>query len=108
MHPHPGPESSDQSRGQKERVLGNEIGVDDAYTREPMSSLRAALSTKRIIDDVIEEPRNIKQRTADDIGYAGSRVAPAPRRCIEARNGTVEMQEAHWKQGSNEQCIAAF
>ena len=53
MHPNPGPGSEGQSRGQRERVLGKEIGIDDAYTREPMSSLVAALRTKRTTDDVI-------------------------------------------------------
>ena len=61
MRPHLGPRSDGQCRGQKEGVQGKEVGVDDVYTREPMSSLRAALSTKRSIDDVIQEPRNVKQ-----------------------------------------------
>ena len=108
MRPHPGPRSGDQSRGQKERVFGNEIGVDDAYTGDPMSSLRVALSTKRNIDDAIQEPRNIKQRTEEGIGYICARVVPAPRRCIEARNGTVVVQKAHRRECNNEQCIAAF
>ena len=73
-----------------------------------MSSLRAALNTKMAIDDWIEEPRNIKQRTADDGEWANSKVIPAPMRCIQARNGIVEMQEAHRRSCSNEQCIAAF
>ena len=89
MHPHPGPENSDHSRGRKERVFGNEVGVDDAYTREPMSSLRAALSTNRNIDDVIEEHRAIKQTTADDGDHIVARVTPAPRRFIQAGNGTI-------------------
>ena len=108
MRPHPGPRSDDQSRGKKERVLGKEVGVDDVYTREPMSSLRAALSTKRSIEDVIQEPRNVKRRTEEDIGYVGSRVVPVPKRCIEARNGTAIMQKAHRSECSNEQCLAAF
>ena len=79
MHPHPGPADSDHSRGQKERVLGSEAGVDDAYTGEPMSSLQAALSTKRTIDDEIGKPRNIKQRTAGENDHDDARVIPAPR-----------------------------
>ena len=42
VHLHLGPDRNDMSRGQREAVLGNEIGVDDAYTRGPMSSLQAA------------------------------------------------------------------
>lgn len=36
------------------------------------------------------------------------RVAPAPRLCIQARNGIEEMQERHRKECANERCIAAF
>ena len=61
-----------------------------------------------LIDDVTEEHCNIKQRTADDGDHVDARVTPAPRRCIQARNGAVEMQEAHRMGCSNEQCIAAF
>ena len=79
MHSHLGPRSDDQSRGQKEGVLGKEVEVDDVYTMGPMSSLRAALSTKRSIEDVIQEPRNTEPRTEEDIGYVGARVAPVPK-----------------------------
>ena len=73
-----------------------------------MSSLQAALNTKRTIDDGIGEPRNIRQNTAGDGTYADAKVTPAPRRCIQARNGAVEMQETHRRSCSSEQCIAAF
>ena len=73
-----------------------------------MSSLQAALSTKRTIDDEIGKPRNIKQKTADENDDDDARIIPAPRQCIQARNGTVEMQVAHRKGCSNEQCIMAL
>ena len=56
-----------------------EIGVDGAYTRPPMSSLTTALHTKRTIEDEIEDPRNIKQRTAEGGDWAAINVASAPR-----------------------------
>lgn len=108
MHPHPGPKNEDQSRGHKECVLGKEVGVDDVYTREPMSSLQTALSTKRTIDDEIGKPRDIKQRTADVNDHDDARISPPQRQSIQARNGTAEMQMAHRKGCSNEQCIMAF
>ena len=42
MRPHPGPRNDDQSRGQKEGVLGKEVGVDDVY------SIRFAIPHQRI------------------------------------------------------------
>ena len=63
VHPHLGPDKGDMSRGQRETVLGNEIGADDAYTRGLMRSLQAALNTKRSMKDEWEEPCSRKQRT---------------------------------------------
>ena len=57
---------------------------------------------------MIQEPRNVKQRIEEGIGYVGARVVPVPKRCIEARNGTAIMQKAHRSECSNEQCLAAF
>ena len=105
MHPHPGPKNDDQSRGQKECVLGKEVGVDDVYTREPMSGTQ---HQKKYIEDVIQEPRNVKQRTEEGIDYVGARVVPAPRRCVEARYDIAIMQKAHRRECNNEQCLVAF
>ena len=70
-----------------------------------MGSLRAALDTKRTIDEWSEEPGNIKQRTANDGDLADAEVIPTPRRFIQARNGTVEMQEAHRRGCSNDSVL---
>lgn len=48
IHPQLGPQKIEVSRGQKEAVLGKEIGVGDAYPRPPMSSLEAALMTQKM------------------------------------------------------------
>ena len=38
MHPNPGPNREHQSRGQREAVLGREVGIEDAYTRRTPES----------------------------------------------------------------------
>ena len=108
MHPNLGPGSEDQSRGQRESVLGKEIGVDDAYTRKPMSNLVAALSTKRTIDDVIKVRCEAKLITNDASECPDARIVPAPRRCIQARSGTISEQKEHRSTCHNEECIIAF
>ena len=90
VHPNPGPEGGSQRRGQRENVLGSEAGVDDAYTREPMSSLNAALGTKRTIDDVIRIRCEEKQITAGEDEGGDARITRAPKRCIQAMNGTTD------------------
>jgi hypothetical protein len=108
MHPNPGPGREDHSRGQRESVLGKEIGVDDAYTREPMSNLVVALGTKRTIDDVIKVRCEAKQITDDKSEHLDARIVPAPRKCIQARNGTTSEQREHRSMCHNEECIIAF
>ena len=68
--PHAGRDG--MSRRHKEAVLGNEIGVDNAYTRGPMSSLQAALNTKRPHGGGLDEPCSNKRRT-DGEAEVGSR-----------------------------------
>ena len=108
MHPNPGPSGGSHSRGQRENVLGKEVGVDDAYIREPMSSLNAALGTKRTIDDIIKIRREEKQITAGENECEDARITRAPRKCIQARNGTTDEQKEHRWVCHNEQCIIAF
>ena len=108
MHPNPGPDREHQSRGQREAVLGKQAGIEDAYDREPMSSLVAALNTKRTIDDVINARGEAKQITADGNDNLDARIPPAPRRCIQVRNGTIDEQREHRSGCQHEQCIAAF
>ena len=57
---------------------------------------------------MIQEPCNIKKRNEEGIGYIGARVVPASRRCIEARNGTALLQNAHRRGCNNGQSMAAF
>ena len=106
--PHPGAEKSEMGRGQREAVLGDGMGVDDAYARMPMSSLQAALRTKRPHDGGLDEPCSNKRRTDWEADVGSREYLRAPRLCIHARNGTEETQAVHRSGCKNEQCIAAL
>ena len=88
-------------------MLGEEIGVGDAYARMPMSSLQAALGTQRPHSCGLDEPCSKKRRPDGEADVGSREYLRAPRLCVETRSGTGEMQGAHPHGCKDTRCIAA-
>ena len=108
VRPGPGLQKIEMSRGQRVAVLGEERGIDDAYTRPPMSSLEAALRIQRMHNENPGDPCSKKRRMDGEADVGSREYLRAPRVCIEARNGTEDMQRIHRSGCNDERCIAAF